>query len=659
MKLRVSHKIAIVMFFIEVLFGGILIFYMKYELNKIEELNYKALKNHYLEEIKIEKDLVNTLEMERFSNLINALQVPFSEMLFLMDEKGLKKSIQKILESPFVVGVKVCDSDLDRVFIFGYKEGDKNFFNQNKRDFKGADIKLLEKDLYILNKKIGEVKIFYTLTPVNKKIDEITSFQMKAFENHTKMLREKTKKTLFIAVSILGALIFFTLLVGYIVFYLLVSVRLEKLEDGLDKFFGFLKNSNSKVDKIEKIEIGPDDEICEMIDSINENIKEVETIHNNLSYFMKIIDEYVLYLEVGDDLRIKEISEAFSVLIGIPKSQVAGKRVGDIIKNSNVEKVFEKVREVGFVSIELKIQKDIYLDMFISYKSHLFTVLAHNITQERLLKRINSQLEDIVKEKTRELQESHETLQHMFKMVQDSIKYASIIQHSLLPKEDLIKKCVKDYFVIYHPKDIVGGDIYLFYNIDDDKCFILLIDGVGHGVPGAFSSMFAKAIEAHIFSSLENLSVTDVLKKSNEYINELANTKEIGFDMAVVFVDKKNKKLNFAGAREDLFIIKDGEVKVLKGDKFSIGFNQKIDREITEYEITYDEIEFYLTTDGFLDQIGGEKEFSFGKKRFVSILKEISHLDLQAQKEELFRRWYEYKGDNEQTDDVTVIGVKV
>ena len=277
------------------------------------------------------------------------------------------------------------------------------------------------------------------------------------------------------------------------------------------------------------------------------------------------------------------------------------------------------------------------------------------------------------KEAEKKLETAKLEIESIHKHTQDSIEYASLIQGALIPEQTLLKKYFKDYFTIWEPKDVVGGDIYLFEELrEKDECLLMVIDCTGHGVPGAFVTMLVKAIERQVISKIENDKSIDVspawilsyfnrtmkklLKQEDE--NSISNA---GFDGGIIYYNKKENIIKFAGAETPLFYIEDNELKTLKGNRHSIGYKKcDINYEYKEHTIEVkDEMKFYLTTDGYLDQNGGEKGFPFGKSKFKELIVENSSLKFENQKEILLSKMKDYMQDEERNDDTTVVGIEV
>ena len=273
----------------------------------------------------------------------------------------------------------------------------------------------------------------------------------------------------------------------------------------------------------------------------------------------------------------------------------------------------------------------------------------------------------------KDLKYALQTIENTNKKIHDSIEYASFIQGALIPDNELLNRNYSDTFVIWHPKDIVGGDIYLFEELrTQDESLLMVIDCTGHGVPGAFVTMLVKAIERQIVAKIQNDATIDVspawiLSYFNRKMKQLLKQEDkdslsnAGFDGGIIYYNKKDKILKFAGAETPLFYVEDGELKTIKGSRHSIGYKTSdISFAFTEHTLEVKEgMQFYLTTDGYLDQNGGEKGFPLGKKRFKEIISKSYKETMADQKEIFLSELDRYQGKEERNDDVTLIGFKI
>ena len=257
--------------------------------------------------------------------------------------------------------------------------------------------------------------------------------------------------------------------------------------------------------------------------------------------------------------------------------------------------------------------------------------------------------------------------------IEDSIEYASLIQHSLVPDNEVFRKYVDEYFVIWHPKDVVGGDIYLLEELrHDDEMILFVIDCAGHGVPGAFVTMLVKAIERQIVGHILNtdddepVSPAQLLGVFNRSMKNLLKQESsdsisnAGFDGGILYYNKRENHLIFAGAKTPLFVMQDGKLEIISGDRHSIGYKRsKRNYSFTDHTIDLKtDTTIYLSTDGYMDQQGEETLMPFGKKKVASLINEYSQETLSDQQEVFLDEFMEHRGDRVSNDDVTMVALK-
>lgn len=253
---------------------------------------------------------------------------------------------------------------------------------------------------------------------------------------------------------------------------------------------------------------------------------------------------------------------------------------------------------------------------------------------------------------------------------QDSIEYAALIQGALIPEHSLFHSHFKDFFAIWQPKDTVSGDIYFLEELNEGEVILMLIDCTGHGIPGAFVTMLVKAIEVQLLANIQqekSISPAKILSYFNHQIkyilkqNHQDSISDAGFDGAIIHYHKKQKLIKFSGANMPLFIQQNNELTLIKGDRQSIGYKKSDPHfNFTEHNIDVSNTtQLYLSTDGFFDQTGGDKGFSYGKQRFNQFLEKNSHETFADQQELLLYELQKHQKGSERNDDITVIGLKI
>lgn len=305
------------------------------------------------------------------------------------------------------------------------------------------------------------------------------------------------------------------------------------------------------------------------------------------------------------------------------------------------------------------------------------------------LKANNQALELAVGQRTVELKEANEELsqnleelntnldiineqklqiQGQYKSITSSITYAKNIQNNILPAKTFLNELFPDNFLIFKPKDIVSGDFY-YFNEANGKIVLAVIDCTGHGVPGAFMSVIGYSLLSEIIESHYIIEPAHILKSLHIGIRsflkqeEIASTSRDGMDIALVVIDKGKREIRFAGAKNPLVYMRNGEMNVIQGDNLYIGGNiSRGDIIFTETVINLSEEEtfsFYLFSDGYQDQFGGEENKKLMKKHFRELLYQINNLSMKEQGE-LLAEWHEdWKGNLAQTDDILVMGIRL
>ncbi|KXX71918.1 PP2C family protein-serine/threonine phosphatase [Flammeovirga sp. SJP92] len=263
------------------------------------------------------------------------------------------------------------------------------------------------------------------------------------------------------------------------------------------------------------------------------------------------------------------------------------------------------------------------------------------------------------------LNERSMTLEEVNNKLSGSIQYASRIQQSIMSKEEELKKYFSDAFVYWKPRDIVGGDFYWMCDYGDGVKVLACIDCTGHGVPGSFLTIMANDILNEAAHYLRMSDPRHLIIFLDQNIQRLTSKREKGYvedgmDISIIRVNENEYEVDFAGAKQNLHRISDGELIEYKGDKFSVGGNSIDNKRFMKQSFGYQKGDLlYLQSDGFQDQFGGKKDKKFLRKRYKNSLIDHHHLPLRTQKEELHKIFTIWKGEGKQTDDVLVVGVKL
>lgn len=257
-------------------------------------------------------------------------------------------------------------------------------------------------------------------------------------------------------------------------------------------------------------------------------------------------------------------------------------------------------------------------------------------------------------------------IQDKNKNIMDSILYAKNIQKAILPSGDKLKALFKDAFVYSKARDIVNGDFYWFAE-KGDKVIIAAVDCTGHGVPAAFLNVLGNSHLNSIVIEQNQLAPGEVLKKLNERMltslhgNELDLHTEDGMDIGLCLLDTSSYKLQFAGAKRPLYYFHENELRIIKGDSHPVGGDAyQRDRSFQQHDLQLKKDDsFYLFSDGIVDQFGGPKNKKFMYSKLRSILQRVHDQPMADQLMVIQDDFFTWKGDNQQTDDILIIGIRV
>ena len=285
---------------------------------------------------------------------------------------------------------------------------------------------------------------------------------------------------------------------------------------------------------------------------------------------------------------------------------------------------------------------------------------------ERVLEqKVKERTEEVVKQKE-EIEFKTRELELLFKQVTDSIHYAKRIQEAILPPKNVVKQILPQSFVLYKPKDIVSGD---FYWIDkkDSWTYFAAVDCTGHGVPGAFMSIVGHNLLKDILKNTLSIEPSFIMDKLNDGVAHTLHTNTTsgkqtkdGMDMTLCALNYDSMELQFAGAFNPLYIVRDNQLIQYKVDKFPVGMFIGEKQNFTNYSIQLQKGDtIYIFSDGYADQFGGPKGKKFMAGNFRELLTEVSSLPIEKQKTKLNQTIEEWRGNLEQVDDVLIIGVRV
>ncbi len=293
-------------------------------------------------------------------------------------------------------------------------------------------------------------------------------------------------------------------------------------------------------------------------------------------------------------------------------------------------------------------------------------VKAYNEMQDRRqeaeaeVKQYQNHLEVLVEDRTADLQRALAT-------ITSSIKYARRIQRSMLPEAGMLSALFDDHFLIWDPLEPVGGDMIWSHPWGEGN-ILLIGDCTGHGVPGAFMTLIsASALERALLDVPEGnlLALGQTMHQLiKRMLNQHADGKssDDGMEMGLCYLPKDKKTLHFLGARFNLYIInRSGDLREIRGTKSGVGYpNIPDDQDFVVHELEAAKGEnYYLSSDGLTDQIGGKRRCMFGKRRLKALLQKNAGHPFEIQKQALLSDFEAYMGDENRRDDLSVFGFQI
>ncbi len=389
---------------------------------------------------------------------------------------------------------------------------------------------------------------------------------------------------------------------------------------------------------------------------------EIRLNHECLSNLYKKTGKYSLALEhfqtsvhIKDSLYNKEKDK-----------EIASKEITYEFEKKEAQAKAEQDKKDAIAEVDSKKQKMVLLFVSIGlilvflFAGYVFRALRIARKQKKLIEEKNKQTEE--QKKIIELQK--EIVEEKNKDIIDSINYAKRIQDALLKEQDHVTSHLPEHFILFKPKDIVSGDFYWALE-KEGQFYLAAVDCTGHGVPGAFMSMLGIAFLNEITASSELYSPAEILNLlRNKVVKELRQSGKQqetndGMDMSIIRVDLKTKKIQWAGANNPLYLLKDKTLDEIKPDKQCIGYNDDM-QPFVNHEFQLEKgTSIYLFTDGYADQFGGEKGKKFKYSQLKNLLISIYEKPVKEQKNMLNETFENWKGKLEQIDDVCVIGVRI
>ncbi len=363
------------------------------------------------------------------------------------------------------------------------------------------------------------------------------------------------------------------------------------------------------------------------------------------------------------DLKYLEVNKHFAKLLKLEPDEIIGKSDKEVTSESIMT-------EYEFLDKEILRTKEPVINYIKKHKDKdgkehwISTSKIPYLDSDNNVAGIIGVVRDITEQVEYEnsIKASKAKIEEAHKHITDNINYAKTIQQALLPAKEVIDSSFNDYFVLFKPKEQVSGDFYYLKKFNDYVIFAVA-DCTGHGVSGGFLTMLAITNLNDIVSKRNINNPGKALNLLRDKIKKTYQTfgskNKNGLDIALCALNTKTNILHYAGAFNPLWIIRNSELIEYKATRNPIGFYpNEVDFEYHKIQLQKND-SIFIFSDGYVDQFGGEDDKKFTAKRFKQLLIDNSHLSMNEQKiilEETFNKW---KGNTEQTDDVTIMGVRI
>ncbi len=421
-----------------------------------------------------------------------------------------------------------------------------------------------------------------------------------------------------------------------------------------------------------------------LLSDIKDAYQSLSKSHSTIGDYQKALDYQVQYSMLKDSINSGEIArlEMQYDFEKREKEQEIVNRQKEAIQQVRLE----RQRMIsGFTALAFILTLVLALVIFYFYREKKKTnqlLILQNDEIKRQKNEIENQKHEI--ETQRDLAtRQRDQIADQQKLITDSIRYASRIQSTIMPRDSSIKELLSDYFVLYKPKNIVSGDFYWVSKLDDGRLVVAVADCTGHGVPGAFMSMLGITLLKELTAMAHQINANDILYKLRHLIisslNQTGNEGDSvdGMDMSIILVDKQQQLVEYAGAYLPILICRKNEyqpvenyddminsnthsIYELRGNKMPIGYHVVGEKPFSTKTFNYFPGDtFYMFSDGYSDQFGGPANTKFMMANFKKLLLNLQHFGFTDQKNVLDQTLEEYRGTQKQVDDILVMGFKI
>lgn len=319
----------------------------------------------------------------------------------------------------------------------------------------------------------------------------------------------------------------------------------------------------------------------------------------------------------------------------------------------------------AFTNPKIEIASFIVRGGFLLFTVACFMIFLIQTRYNLTLKEIKARLALV--DTNKELEEQKNIIQDKNQRITSSITAAKRIQDAILGSRDRLNHCFENSFVFFQPKDILSGDFYWFHHDErNDIKIVIAADCTGHGIPAALTTVLGNSILNEIIIK-HNITQPDVIlrlldKKIIENFTEgFSDSATVNDGMDVGILVFKNDEVYFSGANSPLFYTRNNEIHQIKGSRFPIGSNHySSSKQFQLHQLKQVKGDrYFLFSDGFQDQLGGPYDKKYLTKCFREFVDDSNSLPLDEQGDAIVEEFIQWKGNQEQTDDVLIVGLEL
>lgn len=400
--------------------------------------------------------------------------------------------------------------------------------------------------------------------------------------------------------------------------------------------------------------------ITKQINSVDDyiyNYQGMSTTYEKMGDYKQAFTYYKLYKFWSDSVNNNSTSKKISEM-QLDFKYKAEQQEKDLIQKNKDLITQEKIKQQTYI-IWAAVLGGLCLVIFLGF------TIKSNIEK----KKTNKQLQHF----NNEISEQKNIIEEKNNEITDSITYASRIQQGVIPDEEELQKLLPHHFVFFKPRDIVSGDFYWASKVksktnpESKRTVVAVVDCTGHGVPGAFMSLVGNTL----LNQTIGRSAIETPAQALDYINAQlpktiksklsTGTIKDGMEVAMCDFHFDTLTMYFAGANSNIYLVRNGEIQIYKGDKQPIG--ESLSGAVTKYNNQVISLQkddcVYLISDGYADQFGGEKGKKFKYKPLENLFCSIASKDVKEQRDILAKAFDEWKSHHEQVDDVLIMGIKI